>query len=190
MKKKGIKIAVIVAVLVVLAGVAALIWLHYLQNRPGAHLVGEQLYVDVSGTGFEVDKVTGKPIEKQTPVTVIGNTNKDDVFEGELMVLGYPITETGKITGDAVMEDLGDGFYSIYYAPACTHTETVNGVEVPKRHMCAYEYVYYFYPEDPDFLIVSVYEWQEYGGDYHYIVVADSEEQAREDYLWFLANEP
>ncbi len=188
MKKKWIWITIAAVLLAAIIG--GLIYLWYLRSRSGAHLVGGELYVDISGTGFVFARSTGEYTDEQTPVTVIGNTNSDDIFEGELMVLGFPITEVGTLSGDPVFQDLGNGFYSIYYAPVCTHWETVDDIDVQDTHVCTYEYTYYFYPEDPDFLIVEVYEWLQIPGEYKCVVVADSQEEAAERYQWFVENGP
>lgn len=190
MKKKWI-ILITAAVAVVLALTGVLIWLNYLKNRPGAHLVGGELYAKFNGVGFVIDAETGKLTEEESPVYVDGHSEKG-VFEGHLELLGFPITEVGTIKGDAVVQELSNGFYSIYYAPSCTHVNEEDYESGPRQetHFTTYEYTYYVYPEAPDFLIVGIYEWMELDGDPRYVVLADNAEEAMEKYQWFIANEP
>ena len=190
MKKKWKIILPATAAVLVLALIAGLIWLHYLKNRPGAHVVGGRLYADFSGVGYVIDAETGKMTEDQTPVLIKGKENKAGNFEGTLEMLGFPITQECTIKGDAVVEELGDGFYRIYYAPTCTHVvEDITGRR-QETHCTTYEYTYFVNVNDPDFMVAYVYAWAQLDGDPKFVVYADSEEQAMQDYQWFLENDP
>lgn len=190
MKKKWKIILSVTAAVLVLALIAGLIWLNYLKNRPGAHLVGGRLYADFSGVGYVIDAETGKMTEDQTPVLIKGKENKEGNFEGTLELLGFPITQEGTIKGDAVLTELGNGFYSIYYAPTCTHVVEDTTGRRQETHYTTYEYTYFFHEDDPDFMIAYVYSWAPVDGDAKYVVYAANEEQAMQDYQWFLENDP
>lgn len=190
MKKKWILtgVAVIVAVALLVGG---LLYYKHMQSRPGAHMFDGKLYVDLQGTGFTFDVESGELIG-ETPVTAKGSAKVDDSFDGDLYVLGYPITETGTITDNSTLIDLENGFYEIHYSPSCLHTETVDvtdeegnvtGTKTEQvNHLCNYQYIYVVYPENPDFLAVYIYDDAE--TDYYCSVLADSEEQAKELYQW------
>ena len=183
-------LSAIVAAVLVLALIAGLIWLNYLKNRPGAHWVGGRLYADFNGACFVIDAETGKLTEDQTPVLIKGNENADGNFEGVLELLGFPITQEGTIKGDALVEKLNNGFYSIYYAPTCTHVTQSDGGHYQETHFTTYEYTYFFHEDNPDFMIAWVYSWAPLDGDPKYVVLADSAEDAMEQYRWFLENNP
>lgn len=190
MKKKWIIVSAIVATVLVVALIAGLIWLNYLKTRPGAHVVGGRLYADMHGVGYVIDDETDKLTEDQTPVLIKGKENKEGNFEGVVEMLGFPITQEGTIKGDAVVEELGNGFYSIYYAPTCTHViEGIDGRQ-QETHFTTYEYTYFFHEDKPDFMIAYVYAWAELDGDPKYVVLADSAEEAMVNYQWFLENDP
>lgn len=190
MKKKWILIGAAVAVAVVLLA-GGLLYVKHMQSRPGVHVFDGKLYVDITGTGFTFDVESGE-LKGQTPVTVKGSAGVDASFDGTLSVLGYPVTETGKITHYSTLMDLENGFYEIHYSPACVHTETIDvtdeegnatGTKTQQvNHLCNYQYIYVVYPENPDFLAVYIYDESE--TDYYCSVVADSEEQAKELYRW------
>lgn len=190
MKKKWTIILSVTAAVLVLALIAGLIWLNYLKNRPGAHIVGGRLYADFSGVGFVIDADSGELTDEQCPVIVKGNENKDGNFEGELEALGFPITQEGTIKGDAVVEEMGNGFYSIYYAPTCTHVDEDEEGRQQVTHFTTYEYTYIVSEDDPDFLMIWVYSWEPLDGDPKYVVLADDAEDALKKYQWFLENDP
>lgn len=185
MKSKWIWISVIaILVLVVGLAVGAQLWL----GRPGVHVFLGDLYVNSGGMGYTFEDKTGELLGSSL-VTVDGFANdKDHVFQGELDVVAFPVTEAGDISGDAIVTKVG-GFYYIEYNPLCTHLETKDdGRQYPVTHSCDYSYQYVVYPEDPGFLAITIYDAVKM--DWHTVVVAGSEEQAKERYQWFLANEP
>lgn len=184
MKSRWIWISLVVLLVVVLAVVIGLqLWL----TGPGIRVFGGELFVETSGMGYAFNDETGECIGSSL-VQVDGQTDGSDVFSGELSVLGFPVTEAGTISGDPVVTE-AEGFYFIEYTPKCTHMETTaSGREYPVEHFCDYSYQYCVYPEDPDFLAVLIYDNVEM--EWHTVVIADNEEQARERYEWFLENEP
>lgn len=186
MKTKWLWIS-IAAVLIVAIG--ATLGVRMWMSRPGVRLFAGDLYVELGGMGYAFNDETGECIGS-SQVTVDGQTDGGDIFNGTLSVLGFPITEGGTISGDPVMIEAGNGFYYIDHSPMCTHTETVanSDREYPVEHFCDYSYQYVVYPDDPAFLAVLIYDSVEM--DWYTVVVAGNEEQARERYQWFRENEP
>lgn len=186
MKTRWLWIAIIGVLVIVLS---VLLGGKLFLRSSGIRTFGGDLYVNVSGTAYAFDDQTGEFLDV-TQMTVDGCTDGGGIFEGTLSVLGFPITESGTIAGDAVVTVTGDGFYCIEYLPMCTHMETAeNGErEYPLEHQCNFSYTYYVYPENPEFLAVVVYDYAEM--EYYVAVMADSQEQAESRYAWFLENEP
>lgn len=180
MKGKWLWTGIITALVLV---VGAMLGLRLWGERPGVHMYFGDLYADLDGVGFVFDDATGEYIG-QTPVAVDGRTEGDDTFVGELTVLSYPITETGTISGDPYVEEAKDGYYYIQYLPMCTHSETVDGVTQFEEHFCNYTYTYCVRPDDPQFLAVVIYDYNE--EDYYTVVMAEDETQAKERYQAFL----
>lgn len=200
MKKKWIFIGIAVVVAVAVA-VCALLLLKKKKEQPGIHLVDGDLYGNLNGTGYAFllkdGKLSDGECEGETQVVVKGSTNSRGEFEGTLSVPGFPITESGTISGAASLVEDGNGFYELHYNPVCTHDETVevtNGEGAvlsthtgKETHSCNYQYIYRFYPEEADFAVVYVYDIAK--SDYYCVVVADSEAQARERFQWMKNNE-
>lgn len=186
MKKNLIGI-VIIAVVVAVIGVAAAV--HFWFEAPGIRLLGDDLHIEVNQIGYVIDSRTGK-VTGQTPVNAKGSTSRHDseLFDGDLTVLGYQNTETGTIDTTMAIEATDSGFYLIRVLENCTHKETINKVEQNVEHLCDYYYTYYVYPENDDFLVILVENFEETTP--LYVVCADSEEAALEDYRWFMENKP
>ncbi len=190
MKKKWILIGV-AAVVVAALLVGGLLYYKHMQNRPGVHMFDGTLYVNLQGTGFTFDVETGEIIG-ETPVTAQGSAKVDKSFDGDLNVLGYSLSETGTITHNSTLMDVGNGFYEIHYSPSCQHTETVDVTDEEgkvtgtkteqKDHLCNYQYIYVVCPENPDFLAVYINDYAE--TDYYCSVLADSEAEAKDLYKW------
>lgn len=171
----------IITVLVLTVG--SLICIRLWGERPGVHLNFGDLYVDLDGVGFVFNDETGEYIG-QTPVSVDGRTEGDEIFLGELDVLSYPISETGTISGDPYVEEAKDGYYYIQYLPVCTHSDTEDGVTRSEEHFCNYTYTYCVRPGDPEFLAVVIFDYDEQ--DYYTVIMAEDEAQAKERYQAFL----
>lgn len=186
MKSKWLWIALVVVVILALV---SFVGVQYWLGRPGVRVAMGDLYVERSGMGYAFNDETGECIGSSM-VTVDGKSDGEGVFDGTLSVLGFPITESGTISGDPVMTEAGGGFYYIEYSPQCTHMEVAEGTDrqYPVTHLCDYSYQYCVYPDDPQFLAVLIYDAVEM--EWYTVVVADDEEQARERYEWFLENEP
>lgn len=185
MKGKWIWISVIAVLVLVIGGALGVqLWL----QRPGVHVFMGDLYVNTGGMGYTFEDKTGECIGSSM-VTVDGFANdKDHVFDGDLNVVAFPVIESGDISGDAYVTRAGD-FYYIEYGPLCTHLETTDtGRQYPVTHACDYRYQYVVYPEDPSFLAITVYDSVKM--EWHTVILAENEEQAKERYQWFLANEP
>lgn len=185
MKGKWIWTSVIVVLVLLIGSVVGVqLW----ARRPGVRVLWGDLYVKTGGMGYTFEDSTGDCIGSSV-VSVDGFANdKNHCFKGELGVVAFPITENGDISGDPVVTQYGD-FYYIEFNPLCTHLETADsGRQYPVTHSCDYSYQYVVYPEDPTFLAITVYDAVKQS--WHTVILADSEEQAKERYQWFLANEP
>lgn len=186
MKKKWIPITLLSVVVLFIGAVIALsVWF----ESPGIRVFGGDLHAEVSAVGYIIDGET-EEILGQTPVNVDGSTSRteEDVFDGELLVLGYQNTATGTISATKAIEYAQD-FCIIHHLESCTHPEeNEEGITQDVEHFCDYYYTWYLYPEDQDFLVVAVQDFEE--DSTIYVVCADSEKQALERYDWFLANCP
>lgn len=186
MKKNLIWIGIIV-VIVLLIG--ALVGIRFWFEQPGIQVLGNQIHVEMNEIGYIIDSKT-EEIIGQTPVSIEGATSIQDKtkFDGDLTVLGYPNIESGTVEATTSVERLGSGFYAIDCVESCTHSETENGVTKVVEHICDYMYTYYLYPENENFLIVKVKDLEK--STVVYVVCAENEDQAMENYAWFLENCP
>lgn len=176
--------------LLVIALTATVIGVNYWYHSGSIRIAGDDIRVEFEGIGYIFDGETGE-ITGQTPVTLIGKSKSTDseVFEGELDVLAYPNEETGTITSDVAVKEIADGYWIIRKLDTCLHYETTENERTEAvRHFCNYVYSYYFRPDNPDFLVVCIESYS--NGGVAYVVLADSEEKATENYNWFMENEP
>lgn len=198
MSKKTI-ISAVAALVVLALAVGGLIYNKQMKERPGTHLFDGELYVHLDGVGYSFALKDGKlgDFQSETPVKVSGGTKGGEDFEGELSVLGYPITESGTISGTPAAVPGKNGFYEIHWNPSCTHTEsvtetnaegeTVSSYDKKVNHFCNYQYIFVVHPDHPDFAAVYVHNIVK---DANYVVIlADSEDQAKELYHWMKETE-
>ena len=189
-KKFWLIVGIAAALLAVVIGV--LCWLFW----PGFRVVGDRLYVDVQETGFIFDPKTGELLG-QTPVTVTGTAKsaKGGVFDGEVLVLGYQNEVDGVVKAEAGTETTDDGWVVVHYLESCTHNEVVefengykpeNDVTKQVTHICNYYYTVCLYPENKDFAAVEVGHY--YDDTLVYVICADNEAEARENYNWYVKN--
>lgn len=176
--------------LLVVVLTAAVIGINTWYSSGSVRVVGGDIRVNLSGTGYIFNAETGE-LEGQTPVRVTGETLATDaeVFSGVLEVLGYVnVTEGTITTTKAVLRD-DSGFWQIECLETCLHYEdTADGGKTPVEHICDYYYTYYLYPQREDFLVVAVKDFDEEYPDY--VVLGGSEDEARETYQWFMENKP
>ena len=176
--------------LFVIALTAAVIGVNVWYNSGSVRVSGEDIRVNMEGTGYIFDPQTGE-LQGQTPVRISGETLSTDaeIFDGDLEVLGYPNQTDGTITTTSVVQKDDSGFWWIECLETCLHYEqTGEDTTTPVEHICDYHYTYYLYPENEDFLVVMVKDFDEkYPA---YVVLGDSEEQARETYKWFMEHKP
>lgn len=166
---------------------AAVIGLQIWYNSSGIHVLGGELKVKMEATGYVIDGDTGEVIG-QTPVSVNGVSTESDQFDGEALVLGYQNVGEGFITDTKDLERTDSGFYLIHCMESCVHDEEVNGKTETVQHLCEYYYTYYLHPDDPEALVVCVGNFDE--RKLLYVVCADSETEALEQYDWFMENRP
>lgn len=184
MNRKWIWISLTVLVVLLTAAVVGLqIW----YNSPGSHVVGGQIKVQLEATGYIIDGDTGEIIG-QTPVSVNGVSTGSDGFDGDVLVLGYQNVGEGVITETKKVERTDSGFYMIQCLESCVHQEMVNEQMQSVEHICEYYYTYYLYPKKPKSLVVCVGNFDE--RKLLYVVCADSETEALEEYGWFMENKP
>lgn len=195
MKKKWVIIGAVVLVLAIAVLIGIILYVNHMKSQPGVYVFDGDLYVDLEGSAFTFNVKSGEVIG-ETPVDVNGCTKGGEKFEGTLSVLGYPTTETGKISGDPFVRKLENNFYEIHYSPACLHAESVDvtneaGEVTGTRteqvdHFCNYQYIYCVNTDKPNFLAVYVYNMSK--DEWYCSVVAENEEQAREGFQWLRDN--
>ncbi len=187
MKNKWIWIMLVaIVVLLIVAGMGIRHWLESL----GVRVVGDTLYVNVQYNGYIFDGETGEMIA-QSPVIMKGATSETDadVFDGDLEVTVFRNTPSGTISRTAGLEKTASGIYTIRVLETCTHQETDDeNVTKEVEHILDYTYLYCIDPENPEDLTVVVEDLEE--STAYYVVCADTEEQARENYKAFLENKP
>lgn len=186
MKKKFLWIILAVAVVAVIGVVLGVSgWF----RSPGVHVLGNDIHVELQRTGYIIDGETGE-ITGQTQVYMNGTSDNvgSNEFEGSLLVLDYQNESSGTVTSEAAVDKTDSGFYLIDLVQTCVHEEEVDGVTQDVEHFCDYVYQYCLYPENPDFLLVVVEDFEE--STPIYVVCADSEAQALKDYQWYLENKP
>ena len=175
--------------LVVIALTAVVLGVNAWYNSGGVRVMGNQLRVELEGTGYVFDGETGE-VTGQSPVILRGNNLSADkqTFDGTLEVLAYQNEELGTVTGTSVVQEGENGFWMVHYLEQCLHYEDVEDGTEAVEHICDYYYTYFLYPKNPDFLVVLVESFKE--DTPIYIVLADSEAEAAEAYTWFMENKP
>lgn len=197
MKKKQLIIAVIA---VVLTAVFVFLWRDYQKTRQeekekealkassGCHIVDDKLYAHFSGVCYVFDDKTDQLV-METAVVLDGEETEEDAFSGTLSVLDYQHSEEGILSGTPIVEKREGGFYTVHDLQTCRHNEPdEDGLSNWVEHFTDYEFTYYVYPEDPQFLAVLIYEHLE--DDYYVGILAETEAEAKETYQWFKENEP
>ena len=175
-----------VVVLLVIAALMIRIWF----ISPGIRILGQEIHVDLSRTCYIIDGQTGGLVD-ETTVTVKGATSRSDaeIFDGELKILGYQNSASGKVTALKAIERKENGCWVITHLENCTHRETdENGISKNVEHFCDYSYTSYFYPDAPEQTVVLIESFDEYKP--MYAVCADSEKGALERYEDFLEHRP
>ena len=127
----------------------------------------------------------------ETTVSMKGATSRNDqeLFDGDLKILGYQNSASGTVTALKVIEQAEDGCWIITHMENCTHRETdLNGITKDVEHFCDYSYTYYLYPENPGSLVVLIESFDQYQP--MYAVCADSEQAALERYEEFMKTRP
>lgn len=170
-------------VLLVAVTLVARIWF----IAPGIHVFGKELHIDLSNSCYIINSVTGEIID-ETTISIEGGTSRSDqeLFDGELKVLGYQNSADGTITSLKYIEPGDAGRWTITHYDNCTHRETVDDVTKDVEHFCRYYYTYYIDTKAPQNLIVSI-ESFEYD-DTLYAVSASNEQEAIERYQTFINN--
>ncbi len=195
MKKKRL---IILAVVVALTVAFVFIWKDQQRKREeeaakdalkessGSHVVDGTLYAHFSGVLYVFDDKTDQLLMESA--VVMDGAQVGDTFDGELSVLDFPHGEDGFIEGTPLVTQDGE-FYTVLDKKTCRHNEKdEDGNNHMVTHFTDYEFTYYVYPTDSDFLAVLIYEHLK--DDYYVGILAQTEAQAKEDYRWFKANEP
>lgn len=182
MKKKlsWILVAAVAVLLIAIIGIR--VW--YIS--PGVHVLGKEIHVDLSQKCYIIDGLTGE-LWDETTVSVKGETSRNDqsLFDGDLKVIGYQNSATGKITATKAIEITESGCWTITHLESCTHQEEDdNGITKPVEHILDYSYTYYLYPNESDKLVVLIETFD--ANKPMYAVCADSEEHALSLYEDFL----
>ncbi|MBE6925056.1 MAG: hypothetical protein E7466_07475 [Ruminococcaceae bacterium] len=199
MKKKPLIIGIVALLVVALVTALVFLVLDYqkqqkeqqekenLKKAPGAHVVDDRLYTHFSGVLYVFDEKTNQ-IKLESAVIMDGQEGEEDAFEGTLSVMDYQYAEHGFIEGTPVVFQDGD-FYKVYEQKTCRHTITdENGNNQMEVHPTDYEFTYCTYPANPDFLAVLIHD--NFVDRYYVGIFAETEEEAKEGYQWFKANEP
>lgn len=200
MEKKRLIIGIVAAVLAIALIVGlVLLWMDYqreqkekqekeaLKAAAGAHVVDDKLYAHFSGVLYVFNEKTNQ-IMKESAVVMDGEEIEDDAFSGTLSVLDYQYAEDGFIEGTPVVIQDGD-FYKVYEQKTCRHNETdEDGNNKMVVHPTDYEFTYYTYPANPDFLAVLIHD--NFLDRYYVGILAETEAEAKEGYQWFQKNEP
>lgn len=177
-------VAVIAVLVLVVFGIR--IWF----VSPGIHVLGDEIHINLTEKCFVIDGRTGE-LEYETTVTVKGGTSRSDqeLFDGDLKVIGYQNSADGTITDLKAIEKRDDGSYIITHMENCTHQEEdENGITKDVEHFCDYSYYYYIDPSDPGQLVVAIDSMNEYKTVY--AVCAESEEAALARYEEFTSKLP
>lgn len=183
--KWGLALVITVAVLL-----AAVIGVRIWCTSPGIRVLGNEIHVNLSQKCFLIDEQSGEIVD-ETTVTVKGGADRNDstLFDGELKILGYQNSETGKITALKAVETAEDGCRIITYLENCTHREKdENGITKDVEHFCDYSYTYYLYPDAPEKTVVLIESFSK--NQPVYAVCADSEQAALDRYEEFLEYRP
>ena len=179
-----------VLIAVVVALVIGALGLRFWFNAPGVRVFGNDIHVNLTQKCYIIDGQTGELLD-ETTVTVKGETSRHDneLFDGELKILGYQNSASGTVTSLKAIEVAADGCRIITHLENCTHRETDgNGITKDVEHFCDYSYKYYLYPDDAQHLVVLIESFEQYRP--MYAVCADSEESALERYEEFMKNRP
>ena len=186
MKKKWYLLLVVSVLILVIAALCFRIWL----VSPGIRVLGDEIHVDLSQTCYIIDGQTGELLD-ETTVIMDGTTSRSDqeLFDGELKILGYQNSASGTITALKAIEKRTDDCWIITHLENCTHQEEdANGVIKPVEHFCDYSYTYYVYPDDPGMLVVLIESFDQY--EPKYAICAENEEAALKRYQEFMNQHP
>ncbi len=196
MAKKRIIIAVI-AVIVTVAFV--ILWNVYRKDKqiqeqknalkasPGFHAVDGRAYAHFSGLCYVFDD-EGQ-ILSQSAMVLDGEETEDASFAGELMVMGYEVTEGGYIEGKPAVQKWDGGIWSIFDHKTCRHNERdEQGMSKWVEHPVRYAFTYYMREDDSRYLAVLIYDTEAY--EYYVVILADTEDDAYAGYHWFKENKP
>ena len=151
-------------------------------NSGNVRVVGGRVRVSLSGTGYMFEHETGELLGT-TMVAIDGVSEKGDgnLFDGWANVLDYVNEYDGTLTTTMGVLEGENGLWEIHIHEECTHMEeSENGYEVPVTHACKYSYEFYVHPDRQDFLVVRVKD--SYAVYPVYVVMADSEAEARQIY--------
>ena len=180
-------ICLVAVVAVLVLGVLGLrIWF----LSPGIHTLGKDIHVNVTQKCYIIDGYSGEIVD-ETTVTVKGGTKSTDreVFDGNLLVLGYHNTYDGTLTALKAVEKRDNGSYIITHMENCAHFEEgENGIIKEVEHFCDYSYYYYIYPEDAGKMVVTIDSLSK--SSRNYAVCAENEEAALVRYKEFISQEP
>lgn len=189
MKKRLLWIAIGVVLAVASTVVTVLIVKDFQFHSEGFHADGTYLHIEGNWTGYIFNAETGETLG-QTPVEVEVTSNKEDhsQLEGDMIVLGYQNSSDGTMIKSAIAEQTESGCYVVHYFEECQHEADLENKQSAYTHFCQYYYTYYFYPEKENFVAVSVEEFD--ANDQILIICAESEEQAKSDFEWFMENKP
>lgn len=183
MKARIVKITLlVVGICLLLSTLIFFLWFF----SPGVRIWGRLAHVDIEKTGYIVNpynmKVTG-----QTQVTIDGTALDFDNpiqggdaindFKGSFSVADFQNTEEGTLTlwGSATRNL--NGFYALHYDEEYFRVHDT-GSEIG---YCHYKYTLFLHPDDPDFLLIKVYDGIKAE---HYILCSENENDALLDFQW------
>lgn len=149
-------------------------------------VVGGRVRVSLSGNAYMFDHET-RELLGSTLVSIDGVSEKGDgnLFDGLFNVMDYINEYDGTLSTTMGVLEGDDGFWEIHVMESCTHLEeTQSGTMKEVTHACKYSYEFYVHPDKQDFLVVRVKD--SYAVYPVYVVLADSEEEARQIYEEFV----
>jgi hypothetical protein len=157
-----------------------------LKNAFGFHIVDGKLYARLYGDCFIFDS-NGQAVDSY--LSCQGAEGDDNIFAGDLAVMGFEPPEDGYITHEPLVQRWENGIYTIFDHPNCRHNEPdENGLSTWVTHTTRYAMTYLMREDDPEFLAVQIYDQNKY--TYHVAILAQTEEEARAGWKWFDENRP
>lgn len=181
MKNKGAWILAATVAAAMLGLLALKVWF----TSPGIRVIGNDIHIELSRKCYIIDEASGEVVD-ETTVSINGSTNRSDpkLFDGEMKVLGYQNSASGRVSALMSIQRESDDCWMIEHIENCVHQENNDGIIRDVEHFCDYYYHYYIYPNQPEQLIVLIDSFQV--SEPQYAVCADTEEEALERYAAFV----